>query len=365
VVLFSLCLHNTAFSQSALQNTLQSAVATATANGTAQPVLGYATVAATIIPASSWDGTITFEISDDGTTYTSILCTNRASGATSTTYASTSVRATFACPVSGSKYFRARISGRTTGTVTVTARTVVVPLASNTGNASGVALGDSPTWPGTHTFSVNPIITNTAPGLAFTDTTASAKSLTIAVDANAADFRESAGAASSLLKLDLANNRVGIGVAPGTIFHLKGASPEVKLSSATTGQNIAFSLYDADATLQARLLSQSGSTYFINDGGNALNVYSLPAVSINFWTDGTVRAGMTGGGGFWIGPIAPTLTAGALGLTKITASASAPGAGSCKLEVVAGTNANTCKIIAACGTSATAVTVTDNIGTGC
>lgn len=56
-------------------------------------------------------------------------------------------------------------------------------------------------------------ISSTAPTLVLTDTTASAKSLTVAVDANIANIRESAGAAGSLLVLDLANNRVGIGLA--------------------------------------------------------------------------------------------------------------------------------------------------------
>src|SRR6185295_179398 len=51
-----------------------------------------------------------------------------------------------------------------------------------------------PTWTGLHTFSVNPVVTNAAPGLTLTDTTAAAKSLTIAVDANLAQLRESAGA---------------------------------------------------------------------------------------------------------------------------------------------------------------------------
>ena len=63
-----------------------------------------------------------------------------------------------------------------------------------------------------NTFTANQTISNTAPSLVLTDTTASAKSLTIAVDANLAQFRESAGAAGSLLVLDLANNRVGVGL---------------------------------------------------------------------------------------------------------------------------------------------------------
>jgi hypothetical protein len=62
-----------------------------------------------------------------------------------------------------------------------------------------------------NTFTANQTISNTAPSLILTDTTASAKSLTIDVDANLAQLRESAGASGSLITLDLANNRVGIG----------------------------------------------------------------------------------------------------------------------------------------------------------
>ncbi len=71
------------------------------------------------------------------------------------------------------------------------------------------------------------------------------------------------------------------------------------------------------------------------------------------------------GGGVQIGPVRAALTAGAFGLNKITASGTAPGAGTAKLEVVAGTNAGTCKLVMAAGTSGTAVTVVDNVGTGC
>lgn len=65
---------------------------------------------------------------------------------------------------------------------------------------------------GVATFLSNPVITNASPSLIFTDTTGSAKSLTIKVDGNFAQIRESAGADGSLLVLDLTNNRVGIGV---------------------------------------------------------------------------------------------------------------------------------------------------------
>lgn len=63
-------------------------------------------------------------------------------------------------------------------------------------------------------------LSGTAPMFVMTDTTASAKSLTVAVDANIVDLRESAGASGSLIVLDLANNRVGVGLAaPLVAFH--------------------------------------------------------------------------------------------------------------------------------------------------
>jgi len=65
---------------------------------------------------------------------------------------------------------------------------------------------------------------NTAPSLTLTDTTASAKSLTIAVDANLAQLRESAGAAGSLLVLNLANNTIGVrGSPPSASAHFYNA----------------------------------------------------------------------------------------------------------------------------------------------
>jgi hypothetical protein len=67
------------------------------------------------------------------------------------------------------------------------------------------------TWTGSAIVGSALTLNDTAPSLVLTDTTASAKSLTIAVDANLAQLRESAGASGSLITLDLANNNVGIG----------------------------------------------------------------------------------------------------------------------------------------------------------
>lgn len=62
---------------------------------------------------------------------------------------------------------------------------------------------------------------------------------------------------------------------------------------------------------------------------------------------------------------AATLSAGEQGMTKITASGTAPGAGSAKFEWTAGTNAGSCKLISYAGTSTTPVTIVDNVGSGC
>ena len=72
----------------------------------------------------------------------------------------------------------------------------------------------------------------------------------------------------------------------------------------------------------------------------------------------------TGAGTQLGGATALTLTDSAVGLSKMTASASAPGASGAKLELVCGTNAGTAKLTIAAGTSATVVTVVDNIGAG-
>lgn len=68
-------------------------------------------------------------------------------------------------------------------------------------------------------------LSSTAPMLTLSDTTASAKDLIVSLDANVADIREAAGAAGSLVTLDLANNRVGIGDStPDLTLDVEGAT---------------------------------------------------------------------------------------------------------------------------------------------
>ena len=96
---------------------LHSAVATATANGAALQTAGYGTVAVQWTSTASWDGTLTFEISVDGTNYGGVICRSALLAATYALTA-TATSGTFFCPVLGTQKFRARISGRTVGTVT-------------------------------------------------------------------------------------------------------------------------------------------------------------------------------------------------------------------------------------------------------
>lgn len=107
--------------------TLQNAVATATGNGTVAQTSGYGTVAVQWTSTGTWDGTLTFEISVDGTNFGGVICR---SALLATTYAltATATSGVFFCPVLGTTKFRARISGRTQGTVTVTAGQVEASL---------------------------------------------------------------------------------------------------------------------------------------------------------------------------------------------------------------------------------------------
>jgi hypothetical protein len=96
---------------------IHDAVATATANGTVLQTGGYGMVAVQWTSTSSWDGTLTFEISVDGTNYGGVICRSALLAATYALTA-TATSGTFFCPVLGTQKFRARVSGRTVGTMT-------------------------------------------------------------------------------------------------------------------------------------------------------------------------------------------------------------------------------------------------------
>jgi len=100
--------------------------------------------------------------------------------------------------------------------------------------------------------------------------------------------------------------------------------------------------------------SSTSSTFWIGGGSTAVisatNIAGTPAVAIP--------------GSLALGAGSLTVSAGSVGLTKISASGAAAGAAGGKIELVCGTNSGTAKLIAYAGTSTTAVTILDNIGTG-
>jgi len=100
------------------EGTLQSA-ATATGNGVAMEIAGFRSIA--VIISGTFVGTVTFEVSHDGSTYEEIVM--RKLDATSETYAfAPTAPAAFAIDLAGGfRYFRARVSAYTSGSITVTA----------------------------------------------------------------------------------------------------------------------------------------------------------------------------------------------------------------------------------------------------
>jgi len=125
-------------------------------------------------------------------------------------------------------------------------------------------------------FTANQTISNTAPSLVFTDTTASAKSLTIAVDANIANFRESAGASGSLMVLDLANNRVGFGTAtPGYLAEFRkdqNAATELAIRNTTAG-----------ASAQSRFFVGSDTyTFYLGQYSSTTSAYGALAANDSY-----------------------------------------------------------------------------------
>lgn len=100
-----------------------------TANDTGTTVdLGakYASLTLQVKVASSWDGTGTFQGSQDGTNFIAVEVINRNSGARVTTATADAI---FETSVVGLKKFRFSIASRTTGNVTVTATATSSPVS--------------------------------------------------------------------------------------------------------------------------------------------------------------------------------------------------------------------------------------------
>lgn len=140
--------------------TLQNAVS-ATGNGSTLSVDGMATVVATV--SGTFTATITFEGTEDGSTWQSILASRYAA----TTIASTTTSAgVFEVPVSGLVSFRARVTWTSGTSVTVTAHAVPNSSSPRAINANIVA--NTATNQSTNVAQINAVTVSTGNGVSGT-----------------------------------------------------------------------------------------------------------------------------------------------------------------------------------------------------
>jgi hypothetical protein len=122
----------------------------------------------------------------------------------------------------------------------------------------------------------------------------------------------------------------------------------------TTGNNII--AIGTSSSCDASAAAATNEIHLCGSGGDVLLVTGTnAATTAKAMFAGAIQVGST---------TALTIVGGEVGLAKITASGSAPGAAGGKFELVCGTNAGSAKLIAYAGTSTTPVTITDNIGSG-
>lgn len=157
------------------------------------------------------------------------------------------------------------------------------------------------------------------------------------------DFRQKTGASAATLlaTLTTAGLRIPTGLNLGVGGTPLGATNALTLVS--TGAQI--------------VLGQDLTNYYTigrNSGTGFMNFLGTQAGFIGFTFGGAVQVGGSG----------LVLASGELGVTKIAASGSAPGANGGKVALVCGTNAGSAKLIAYAGTSTTPTTILDNIGSG-
>ncbi len=106
--------------------------AATTGNGTVAAASGFTVIGLQIVENGGGDRVVNFEASVDGTNYKAITCRNVTADTSITTITTSSV---VTCGIGGFSKFRARVSGGTTGTVTVTG--LMLDNASATGSAVG------------------------------------------------------------------------------------------------------------------------------------------------------------------------------------------------------------------------------------
>lgn len=170
--------------------------AASSGNGTPANTSSLSILTIALIGSSGSDRVITFEASQDNTNYKAIMCKNTETLVQSTTAtASSTTLLQFQCPIAGYRKVRVPVSGGSTGTVTIT----------------GTGLGGVSAFLFPSTLGSNINISNSAPTLTFTDTTALAKCFHIVVDGNIANLKECSEASGSGLGLDLATGRLFFG----------------------------------------------------------------------------------------------------------------------------------------------------------
>lgn len=158
----------------------------------------------------------------------------------------------------------------------------------------------------------------------------------------------------------LAFNPAAVAITGGSISGVSGSFTTLAASGAVSfANNTAINIKDNGGTDRIALFATTGNILLVRPtaatGSVALQNFA-----------GTTQLSTSGaaGGGVTVGDAALTTVKGEVGMTKITASGSAPGAAGGKFELVCGTNAGTAKLIVYAGTSTTPVTITDNIGSG-
>lgn len=112
-----------------------------------------------------------------------------------------------------------------------------------------------------------------------------------------------------------------------------------------------------------------GTNGFSTLANRRMTIFGTGRVAIGSNTDDGVNSLQVTGAArmntnLTVGASSLTLGTGSLGVSKMTASASAPGATGGKLEMVCGTNSGTAKLIMYAGTSASPITIIDNVGSG-
>lgn len=174
------------------------------------------------------------------------------------------------------------------------------------------------------------------------------------------------GTAAAASMLVSGTTAAGMVATNGAIF---GATPLLVLDNTTP----VFYVTDNGGFVASGLSSNTSTDYLFNTNGKGgfkinagtnIQIGTTNSSAISFMTNFNNVMHLPTTGGVVIGASTLTTTTGALGLNKMTASGSAPGAAGGKIELVCGTNAGTAKLTALAGTSTTPVTILDNIGAG-